>query len=62
VSLKAVHILFIVLAASLAFVFGVWSLRFYSVPFAAASFLVGIALVAYGTWFVKKTKGIEGAE
>jgi hypothetical protein len=60
VSLKAVHILFIVLSASLAFAFGFWSLRFYSTAVGAASFIVGAGLVGYGVWFVKKTKGIEG--
>ena len=58
-SLKAVHILFIVLSASLAFVFGAWSLRFYSAAVGAASFVVGAGLAGYGVWFVKKTKGIE---
>ena len=58
-SLRAVHILFIVLSASLAFVFGAWSLRFYSTAVGAASFVAGAGLVGYGVWFVKKTKGME---
>ena len=58
-SLKAVHILFIVLSASLAVLFGVWSLRFYAAPAAVVSFMVGAGLIGYGVWFVKKTKRIE---
>ena len=58
-SLKAVHILFIVLSASLAVLFGVWSLRFYAAPLALVSFVAAAGLIGYGIWFVKKTKGIE---
>lgn len=58
-SLKSVHILFIVLATTLVVMFGVWSLRQGSTAAAIASFLIGAALVGYGMWFLGKTKGMK---
>ena len=58
-SLKSVHILFIVLATVVIVIFGVWSLRSYSTVAAVVSFVIAAALVAYGIWFVGKTKGMS---
>ena len=58
-SLRSVHILFIVLATALAVMFGVWSLRNYSTLVAIASFAVGVILAVYGIWFVSKTKDVS---
>jgi lipopolysaccharide export LptBFGC system permease protein LptF len=60
VSLKSVHILFIVLATALTVMFGVWSLRGYSTVAAGVSFLIAAGLIVYGVWFVGKTKGMDG--
>jgi len=65
VSLKAFHILFIVLSILLAFAFGVWGLRAYSIQgesvyrnLGLISLGAGAGLVFYGVWFLRKTKGI----
>ena len=57
-SLKSVHVLFIVLATAMTVVFGMWSLRSYSTPAAVAAFVIAAALAGYGTWFVRKSKGM----
>jgi hypothetical protein len=59
VSLKSVHILFIVLATVVIVIFGVWSLRSYSALAAVVSFVIAAALIVYGIWFVGKTKGMS---
>ena len=58
-SLKSVHILFIVLATALTVMFGVWSLRNDSTLAAGVSFVIAAVLVVYGIWFVGKTKGMS---
>ncbi len=58
-SLKSVHILFIVLATVLCVMFGVWSLRTDSTVAAVVSFVVAAALVAYAVWFLNKIKGMS---
>ena len=58
-SLKSVHILFIVLATVVCVTFGVWSLRTYSTVAAVVSFVVAAALVVYAVWFLNKTKAMS---
>ena len=64
-SLKAVHICFILLSTVLALGCGVWGIRHYSVTknliyfsLGIGSFMGGILLVGYLTWFVYKMKRI----
>jgi hypothetical protein len=65
VSLKAVHICFIILATGLAVGFGFWALRDYSASknltyliLGISSFVIGAALVGYLFWFVVKMKKV----
>ncbi|RMH23036.1 MAG: hypothetical protein D6696_01810 [Acidobacteria bacterium] len=66
-SLKAFHVVFVVVATLLMTGFGVWSLRHATGDGAGTSYLVmgglalvaAIALVVYGVWFLKKTKGVS---
>ena len=60
-SLKGFHIVFVTLSSLLAFVFGGWSLRFYTtgggstyLTLGGASFAVGLILIFYGFWFWRK--------
>jgi len=63
-SLKAFHIIFITVSCALAFGFGVWMLRAYASPeggtsdliYGVASLAVGVGLVFYGRYFLKKLK------
>ena len=58
-SLKAFHIIFIILAMSLAAVCAAWSFaNAIAIPFGICSVVVGIVLLIYGIWFIKKSKGI----
>ena len=57
-SLRAVHICFILLATGLAVGFGFWALPVYRV-LAPASFATGAGLLVYLVWFVKKIKQVE---
>jgi hypothetical protein len=65
VSLKAFHVLFIAAATLLAGGLGVWCLREHAaadgagtLAGAVASFAAAGGLVAYGTWFLRKVKGL----
>jgi hypothetical protein len=66
VSLKAFHVLFIAAATVLAGGLGVWCLREHAaasdgagtIACAVASFAAAAGLVAYGTWFLRKVKGL----
>ena len=65
-SLKAFHILFITASVALAFWFGWFELSRYSDSKASAdmwfgigSFVTGVALIAYGIYFLKKLKNIS---
>jgi len=67
-NLRAFHIVFIVLSTLLAFGFGVWCLGFRPqgangvyLGMGIVSFVVGLGLAAYGTWFLKKAKGLGGS-
>jgi hypothetical protein len=64
-SLKAFHVVFVTASALLAFGFAAWC--FGAVPepgggrlaAGAASVLVGIGLVGYEAWFLKKMRGVS---
>jgi len=63
-SLRLFHIVFIALATVLAALTGVWSLDRYSAAGGGGWLSLGIAclvataaLVVYGLWFVRKTRG-----
>jgi hypothetical protein len=59
VSLKVFHILFIILATLLAALCAAWSfVNQIAIPFGIASIVVGVALILYGIWFVKKSRRI----
>lgn len=65
-SLKAFHIVFITASVLLAFGFGAWSLVGYSdtgrridLMFGVASVLIGVGLIVYGRYFLKKLRGIS---
>ncbi len=65
-SLKALHIVFIVSSILLAFFFGGWSVRHYfhggsgvDLLFAAGSFASGFLLLAYAKAILKKLKDIS---
>ena len=64
-SLKAVHIAFIVLAILLAAGLGLWAVRDHSssgsianLSLGAASFTAAVALTAYLFWFFRKMKKV----
>ena len=66
-SLKAFHIMFITASSALAFGFGIWQLKNgFSAEGSARDFLfgigslvVGIALIIYGRYFLKKLKNVS---
>ncbi len=66
-SLKAFHLIFITAASALAVGFGVWSLHNYhgadgrtrDLLYAVGSFVVGVALIVYERYFLKKTRRIN---
>lgn len=64
-SLKAIHLVFIVCSTLLAAGFGAWALAQRGsdggayLALAVVSFTAAGALVVYGVWFVKKLKGVS---
>lgn len=66
-SLKAFHIFFVTISTTLAFGFGVWSLKNYfggdraalDLVMGTASMLVGVLLVFYGRYFLRKLKDVS---
>jgi hypothetical protein len=65
-SLKAFHILFVTFSTLLAFGFGAWALHSYSSSSALTDLLMGmvslalgIGLIWYGKYFLKKLKNIS---
>jgi hypothetical protein len=65
-NLRLVHAILIMLSAALAVVFGVWCLGLYSrqgglatLVAAFASFAVSFGLVAYDSWFLRKTRTLR---
>jgi hypothetical protein len=62
-NLRLVHALLILLSAALAVLFGLWCLTQYgrekeigSLVAAIVSFVVSVGLVAYDSWFLRKTR------
>ncbi len=66
-SLKAFHLLFITAASALAFGFGVWELNDYrsaigrtlDLVFGISSLAVGVGLLVYERYFLKKLKHVS---
>jgi multisubunit Na+/H+ antiporter MnhC subunit len=61
-SLKAFHLIFIMVSIALAFGFGVWLViqgGVLNVIFAVGSFGVGVGLIFYERYFLKKTKDVS---
>jgi hypothetical protein len=66
-SLKAFHVVFITAASALAFGFGAWMLRSYwaleggrgALIYGIASIVVGIGLLVYEGFFLKKLKNVS---
>jgi hypothetical protein len=65
-SLKAFHLVFITAASILAFWFGAWMYRAYQAEgqqsdliYAVASLTVGVALLVYEGFFIKKLKHVS---
>ena len=65
-SLRWFHAVLILLSAVLAVLFGVWCLALYgrengvgSVIAAVAAFVVSAGLVAYDSWFLRKTRTLR---
>ena len=56
-SLRAFHVLFISASVLLALGLGAWCLPAHPVA-AAAALVVALALIAYETWFLKKTRSM----
>jgi hypothetical protein len=65
-NLRLVHAVLIFLSAALAVIFGVWCLSLYSrdhggaaLVAAIASFAVSCGLIAYDSWFLRKTRTLR---
>lgn len=66
-SLKAFHILFIVVSTILATGFGAWAINEYkrsgdmsALVWGLGAFVGAAVLVLYGRWFLKKLNGVNG--
>jgi hypothetical protein len=66
-SLKAFHVIFITASSAMAFGCGVWGIKNYFSPdgrlieliFGIGAILVGVALIIYERYFLKKLKNIS---
>ena len=66
-SLKAFHLIFITASSALAFGFSVWELKSYwsvdgrlgNLLFGLGSLLVGVGLIVYERYFLKKLKDVS---
>ena len=61
-SLKAFHLVFVTVSIALAFGFGVWLAcqgGLWNVIFAVVSAAVGVGLIFYERYFLKKTKDVS---
>jgi len=65
-NLRLVHAGVIVMSAALAVVFGIWCLAVYSrehtwtsLTAAIAAFALSLGLIAYDSWFLKKTRTLR---
>ncbi len=61
-SLKSFHIVFILLCSMLSFGFLFWSVKeqIY-LPLGVTSGILGVMLVIYGIWFVRKIRTLHGS-
>jgi hypothetical protein len=58
-SLKAFHIIFILLAISLSVLCAVWSFsNAVAIPFGVCSAAAAVGLLIYGIWFIRKSRRI----
>ena len=65
-NLRGVHAVLILLSAALAVLFGVWCLALYgrengaaALLAAVAAFAVSLGLIAYDSWFLRKTRTLR---
>ena len=65
-NLRLVHAVVILFSAALAVLFGVWCLGLYgreagvaSLLAAVAAFAISLGLVAYDSWFLRKTRALR---
>ena len=65
-NLRWVHAVLIMLSAALAVLFGVWCLDLYrrdhagtSLAAAIVAFAVSLGLIAYDSWFLRKTRSLR---
>ena len=65
-NLRLVHAVLIFLSAALAVLFGVWCLNLYGREHALGSLVAGVAafavafgLLAYDSWFLRKTRSLR---
>ncbi len=65
-SLKALHIFFLVVSIALSVGFGVWATQdfarsgsFVHLALGVGSFIGSILLACYGVWFLRKLKGVS---
>jgi len=61
-SLKAFHLIFIIVSIALAFGFGVWLILqggVLNILLGVGSFAVGVGLIFYERYFLKKTKNVS---
>jgi hypothetical protein len=66
-SLKAFHVIFITASSALSFGFAVWALKNYFSPegrgmdliFGISSAIIGVALIVYERYFLKKFKNVS---
>ena len=65
-NLRSIHAVVILLSAALAALFGVWCLGEYgrehgvtSLVAAVAAFALSVGLVAYDSWFLRKTRTLR---
>jgi len=57
-SLKTFHLVFVTLLTTLSFGFAAWAFLNEKVAFGAAGIVVGILVIVYGIYFLKKLKKI----
>lgn len=65
-SLKAFHIFFVIVSTLLCVLVGLWGLREYQTAggvemiwLSTASLVLGVLLVVYGFWFLRKLKNVS---
>jgi len=58
-SLKAVHLIFVSLLTTLAFGFAGWAFSVGDIIFGACGIVVGILVICYGIYFLKKLKKVS---